>query len=99
MHPELCPLPPLCGRRGKDFRFRKAEMNYRVREHWSPPISGQYNTTLKQALTVAAKAVSDDITKPTQDISNIPEWCKKDACWTQIQVEISAMEARSQDAF
>lgn len=57
------------------------------------------NTTLEQALTVIAKAVNDDITKPTQGISNISEWCKKDACWTRIQAEISAMEAELADDF
>jgi len=57
------------------------------------------NTTLEQALTVIAKAVNDDITKPTQGISNISEWCKKDACWTRIQAEIHAIEAELSDEF
>lgn len=57
------------------------------------------NTTLEQALTVIAKAVNDDITKPTQGISNISEWCKKDACWTRIQAEIPAIEAELSDEF
>lgn len=57
------------------------------------------NATLEQALTVIAKAVNDDITKPTQGISNISEWCKKDACWTRIQGEIPAMEAELPDDF
>ncbi|WP_421836924.1 AIPR family protein [Novosphingobium sp.] len=57
------------------------------------------NNTLEQALTVIAKAVNDDITKPTQGISNISEWCKKDACWTRIQAEIPAIEAALSDEF
>jgi len=48
---------------------------------------------------VIAKAVNDDIAKPPQGISNISEWCKKDACWTRIQAEIHAIEAELSDEF
>lgn len=51
------------------------------------------NGTLERTLAVVTKAVNDDIVKPTQGISNISEWCKKDACWTRIQGEIGAIEA------
>jgi AIPR protein len=51
------------------------------------------NGTLEQALIVIAAAVNGDIVKPTHGISNISEWCKKDACWTRIQSEISSIEA------
>lgn len=57
------------------------------------------NNTLEEALAVIAKAVNEDITKPPQSISNITEWSKKDACWTRIQAEISAMEAELSDEF
>jgi len=57
------------------------------------------NNTLEDALAVIAKAVNEDITKPPQSISNITEWSKKDACWTRIQAEISAMEAELSDEF
>lgn len=52
------------------------------------------NNTLEEALVVIAKAVNEDITRPPQNISNITEWSKKDACWTRIQAEIPAMEAQ-----
>ena len=29
--------------------------------------------------------MNDDIISPPQGISNISEWCKKEACWTRIQ--------------
>lgn len=50
------------------------------------------NDTLEKALAIIAKAVNKDITKPTPGISNISEWCKKDACWTRIQAEIDKIE-------
>lgn len=40
---------------------------------------------LKKAIIVVSEKVKDDITKPPSGISNISEWCKKEACWTRIQ--------------
>lgn len=57
------------------------------------------NSTLEQSLAIIAKAVNEDIIKPTQGISNISEWCKKDACWTRIQGEIDKIEAELPDEF
>lgn len=57
------------------------------------------NATLESALTIVAKAVNEDIIRPTQGISNISEWCKKDACWTRIQVQIPAIEELLPDEF
>jgi hypothetical protein len=57
------------------------------------------NGTLEQALVIIATAVNADIVKPTQGISNISEWCKKDACWTRIQGEIGAIEAELPEEF
>lgn len=55
--------------------------------------------TLEQALSIIAEAVNDDITKPAQGISNISEWCKKDACWTRIQAQIDRIEPELPDEF
>tara|TARA_B100001146_G_scaffold218426_1_gene224165 strand:+ start:15223 stop:17289 length:2067 start_codon:yes stop_codon:yes gene_type:complete len=55
--------------------------------------------TLEQVLCIIAKAVNDDITKPAQGISNISEWCKKDACWTRIQAQIARIEPELPDEF
>lgn len=40
---------------------------------------------LEDAIAVVSNAVNDDITRPPSGISNISEWCKKEACWDRIQ--------------
>jgi hypothetical protein len=55
--------------------------------------------TLERTLTIITKAVNDDIVKPTPGVSNISEWCKKDACWTRIQSVIGKIEAELPDEF
>lgn len=40
---------------------------------------------LENAIAIVSKAVNDDVISPPQGISNISEWCKKDACWARIQ--------------
>lgn len=50
------------------------------------------NTTLSSALTIVSQAVNEDIIRPPQGISNISEWCKKDACWTRLQSRIEDIE-------
>lgn len=42
---------------------------------------------LSNALVMIAKAVAKNITAPPQGISNVSEWCKKEACWTQLVAE------------
>jgi hypothetical protein len=45
-------------------------------------------------LSIAATSgvVNDDITRPPGGISNISEWCKREACWTRIQTRIGDVE-------
>jgi hypothetical protein len=43
-------------------------------------------------LAVIAKFVNDSITKPPVGISNISEWCKKEACWTGLESRIEVLE-------
>ena len=43
------------------------------------------DTVLEDTIAVVSGVVNDDITKPPHGISNISEWCKKEACWTRIQ--------------
>jgi hypothetical protein len=45
------------------------------------------------SLMIAAKFVYECIATPPQGISNISEWCKKDACWTGIQSKVSGLAA------
>jgi hypothetical protein len=35
--------------------------------------------------------VNDDIIRPAHGISNISEWCKKEACWTRLQARTEAI--------
>lgn len=50
------------------------------------------NATLNNALTIVSQAVNEDIIRPPQGISNISEWCKKDACWTRLQSRTEDIE-------
>lgn len=45
-----------------------------------------------QALALTAKLVLEDISQPPAGISNISEWCKKDACWTRIKNRLPALK-------
>lgn len=47
---------------------------------------------LVNTLTTVTKAVNDDIVQPPQGISNISEWCKRDACWTRLQGRVEEFE-------
>ena len=47
---------------------------------------------LESALSIISCAVNEDITRPPDGISNISEWCKKDACWDRIQGQIDKIE-------
>lgn len=50
------------------------------------------NGTLEATLVSVSKAVNDEIIRPPAGISNISEWCKKDACWTGLQNRLSMFE-------
>lgn len=50
------------------------------------------NTVLENVLAIVSKAVNEDIIRPPQGISNISEWCKKEACWTRIQTWIDDIQ-------
>lgn len=49
------------------------------------------DSVLEGAIAVVSKVVHDDITRPPHGISNISEWCKKEACWTRIQTRTDAI--------
>ncbi|HEX6860984.1 MAG TPA: AIPR family protein [Caulobacteraceae bacterium] len=51
------------------------------------------NGPLERAIAVMAKAVNDEIIKPHPGISNISEWCKKDACWSSLLTRITEFES------
>lgn len=49
------------------------------------------DSVLESVIAVVSKMVNDDITRPPHGISNISEWCKKEACWTRIQARTDAI--------
>lgn len=55
--------------------------------------------SLIDALTVSSLFVNEHITQPPQGIANITEWCKKDACWQRIQVQVTTLESKLPRAF
>ena len=48
---------------------------------------------LIDSLAVAAKFVNERIVHPPSGISNVTEWCKKDACWAGLQSDIEILKA------
>ncbi|MBI9080165.1 MAG: AIPR family protein [Pseudodesulfovibrio sp.] len=48
--------------------------------------------SLLDSITITAKLVNDDITHPPEGISDIGEWCKKEACWARLQTIIPELE-------
>lgn len=56
-------------------------------------------STLIEALTVISKAVNEEIIRPPAGISNVSEWCKKDACWTGLQGKRTMFESLLSEAF
>lgn len=46
---------------------------------------------LESAIAAVSREVNDGIIKPPHGISNISEWCKKEACWTRIQARTEAI--------
>lgn len=66
---------------------KKVSINFL--EVWN---SQDVDPILKQAISVISRAVNENITAPPQGISNISEWCKKEACWMRIQDCTDEME-------
>lgn len=50
------------------------------------------NAVLESAIAVVSGFVNEDIIGPPAGISNISEWCKREACWTRIQSRIEDVE-------
>lgn len=50
------------------------------------------DAVLESVLSNISCTVNEDITRPPDGISNISEWCKKEACWTRIQSRIVEIE-------
>jgi hypothetical protein len=52
-----------------------------------------------QAIEITAKLVHDDIMNPTGGISNISEWCKREACWQGLQRKTDTLMKLLPDRF
>ena len=77
----LALISEYCKCSGKSFDFMQVWKN----QYISP--------ATMSALEILGKFVSDDISCPPQGISNISEWCKKDACWTRLQGKLSELDS------
>lgn len=44
------------------------------------------------AIELVGELVSDDISQPPEGISNISEWCKKDACWSRLKGKLGELK-------
>lgn len=56
-------------------------------------------SVLNESIALVSGVVNDDITRPSGGVSNISEWCKKEACWTRMTSRIEAFEAVLPAAF
>ncbi len=77
----LALLSKLCADKGKSFDFRKVWETQDITE------------VMKDAIEITAKVVFDSIMTPMAGISNISEWCKKEACWDRIQLKSGELES------
>lgn len=76
----LAAIGDCCKRRGQALDWQKIWAGQSV------------YSSLEEALVKASSFVNQDIIAPPQGISNISEWCKKDACWTRIQSRVPELE-------
>lgn len=61
--------------------------------HWQRIWKSQeVYASLDEALRVASEFVNEDIMHPPVGISNISEWCKKEACWTRISARLGDLK-------
>ena len=52
-----------------------------------------------ESIEIASKLVHDDIMTPMAGISNISEWCKKEACWDRLKTKVKALAELLPDQF
>lgn len=77
----LALLSKLCADMGKSFDFMKV---------WD---TQDITDVMKDAIKITAKVVFDSIMTPMAGISNISEWCKKEACWDRLQLKSSELKS------
>jgi hypothetical protein len=77
----LALLSKLCADMGKSFDFMKVWETQDITE------------VMKDAIEITAKVVFDGIMNPMAGISNISEWCKKEACWDRLQLKSGELKS------
>ena len=77
----LALISKLCADMGKSFDFRSV---------WE---AQDITEVMKEAIEITAKVVCDSIMTPMAGISNISEWCKKEACWDRLQLKSSELKS------
>ena len=77
----LALLSKLCADMGKSFDFMKV---YEVQD---------ITDLMRDAIELTAKVVFDSIMTPMAGISNISEWCKKEACWDRLQLKTCELKS------
>lgn len=83
----LAMISKLCSDLGKSFDALKV---------WE---AQDINEALTDTLLITAKLVHDDIMNPPAGISNISEWCKKEACWDRLQGRAKELKAMLPEKF
>ena len=77
----LALLSGLCADMGKSFDFMKV---------WE---SQDITDVMRDAIEITAKVVFDSIMTPMAGVSNISEWCKKEACWDRLQLKTGELKS------
>ncbi|MBB3139258.1 AIPR family protein [Halomonas organivorans] len=57
------------------------------------------DAVMDSVLSIVSCVVNEEITRPPDGISNISEWCKKEACWDRIQGRTVEIEKRLPSEF
>lgn len=83
----LAMISKLCTDSGKSFDFLKV---------WD---AQDISEVITDALLTTAEFVHDDIMNPPAGISNISEWCKKEACWDRLQGRIKELKSLLTEQF
>lgn len=77
----LAMLGKLCTESGKSIDFMKIWEKQSVSD------------AVMRSLEIAAKLVHDDIMTPLVGVSNVSEWCKKEACWDRLQTRTKELKS------
>lgn len=80
-------LAQVCAVKGRAFDFIKV---------WNRQ---DITPAMLESIEITSKLVHDDIMTPIAGISNISEWCKKEACWDRLQTKVKDLAGLLPDQF